>query len=239
MSETNPPPEELRTVIEAMRGDRLSDDRVARLAARLAPMMGPPGGGGSGAGGADGAGASSAGVSRAAVGGKVVVASVLGLGALIGALWLFSVRRSETPTAAIPATATTSASASVSEVPVPGSSASDSATLSVAAPTASSSSKPHVMVKPQPASDPVAEEEILGRARAALAGNPGQALAHTEQHAAKFPSGMLTQEREQIAIGALLGLGRRPEAVARARRFATAWPRSPYVVRLRTLGLLE
>jgi hypothetical protein len=46
---------------------------------------------------------------------------------------------------------------------------------------------------------------------------------------------MLAQEREVIAIDALVRLGRRGEADARARRFVGAYPGSPDVQRVETI----
>src|SRR5262245_24230262 len=49
---------------------------------------------------------------------------------------------------------------------------------------------------------------MLGRAQVALGSNPAQALELTNAHAARFSGGNLAQEREVIAMGALVALGR-------------------------------
>jgi hypothetical protein len=76
------------------------------------------------------------------------------------------------------------------------------------------------------------EVQTLDDARAALAGNPSQALALCNQHAREFPRGMLIEERERIAIEALVGLGRKDAAKARATRFFANFPNSSYRKRI-------
>lgn len=83
---------------------------------------------------------------------------------------------------------------------------------------------------PAPSSDPGAptEIELLRDARLALRQSPGAALAFAEQHARLYPQGKLTQERELIAISALVASGRRTAALSRGARFEQAFPTSPY-----------
>jgi hypothetical protein len=47
---------------------------------------------------------------------------------------------------------------------------------------------------------------------------------------------VLVQERERIAIEALVMLGRHEEAAARARAFETSYPSSPHLRRIRQLA---
>jgi hypothetical protein len=72
------------------------------------------------------------------------------------------------------------------------------------------------------------EPVLLEQARRALASSPASALALTNQHAARFPHGVLAQEREVIAIAALRRLGRGAEADRRAAAFAQAFPGSAH-----------
>jgi hypothetical protein len=72
------------------------------------------------------------------------------------------------------------------------------------------------------------EPVLLEQARRALASSPATALALTNQHAARFPHGVLAQEREVIAIEALRRLGRSAEADRRAAAFAQAFPGSAH-----------
>ncbi|MFO0667370.1 MAG: hypothetical protein U0174_25695 [Polyangiaceae bacterium] len=74
-----------------------------------------------------------------------------------------------------------------------------------------------------------AEQALIDTARSALSrGRGADALAAADDHAKKFPSGRLGEERENIAIQALLGLGRRDEAKRRAERFHRTYPGSLY-----------
>jgi hypothetical protein len=76
-------------------------------------------------------------------------------------------------------------------------------------------------------SDLARERALLDIARAdAAQGEPARVLAVVEQHRQRFPHGRLAEEREALAIRALLSLGRRPEAEARARAFRAAYPNS-------------
>ena len=92
---------------------------------------------------------------------------------------------------------------------------------------------------PEPASPepPAAESEraILQRAQDALRGSPAQALSLTDLHLARYPGGMFAQEREVLAISALLGMGRAADARARARRFVASFPASAHRRRLEVL----
>jgi len=96
-------------------------------------------------------------------------------------------------------------------------------------PPAAAPPKPLVGGTPQAAraSNPAqAEATLLEQARAALSASPAQALRLAQQHAQQFPHGLLTQEREVIAISALRRLGRTTEADARAARFDARYPHS-------------
>lgn len=87
-----------------------------------------------------------------------------------------------------------------------------------------SSPRPSSAVAPDPAAD---ERVLLDRARGAVEREDGaEALAVTEEHARKFPRGALVQEREAIAVRALILLGRRDEARTRIDRFRERFPDS-------------
>lgn len=79
------------------------------------------------------------------------------------------------------------------------------------------------------------EFALLARAQSALAPNPGLALALASDHERNFPNGALVQERELVAISALLRLGRRTEAVGRAARFHQQFPTSVHGRRIDVL----
>ena len=86
-------------------------------------------------------------------------------------------------------------------------------------------------------SEPSAETEValLQAAQAALRDNPTAALALANRHAGRFPSGALAQEREVIAIEALLAVHQRDEANERAARFAREFPNSAHRPRIEAL----
>jgi hypothetical protein len=86
-----------------------------------------------------------------------------------------------------------------------------------------------------PPGDVETEAHLLERAHQALGASPAQALALTEEHAGRFPSGSLGQEREVVAIQALMRLGRVEEARARAARFVAAFPGSAHRSRIEAL----
>ncbi len=89
--------------------------------------------------------------------------------------------------------------------------------------------------QPEPAPTEAASPDefaLLRAARQAVASQPERALSLTEEHAQRFPSGMLAQEREAIAIEALAKLGREAQAQSRAHTFLKAHPGSPYRPRI-------
>lgn len=65
------------------------------------------------------------------------------------------------------------------------------------------------------------------------AGKPEAALAVVREHERRCPTGALVQERERIAIEALVQLGRIDQARGRARAFEQRFPSSPHVGRIR------
>jgi hypothetical protein len=97
-----------------------------------------------------------------------------------------------------------------------------------------------VAARPAPSSEkPRREDEfdLIQRAQEKLASEPARALAILQEHARLFPAGELTQERETMAVEALVREHRKPEAKARAEALLARFPRTPYVARLeRALG---
>ena len=86
--------------------------------------------------------------------------------------------------------------------------------------------------------DVPSEVELLRRARAALGSRPRAAYALTEEHREHYPSGVFAQERDALAIEALLRAGDDGTARELARHFVRDYPASPHAHRFReTLGL--
>ena len=102
-------------------------------------------------------------------------------------------------------------------------------------PAPSSSAELSADSSPPPELSNREELALLARAQAALASNPVTALGLTRDHERKFPHGLLVQEREVVAIDALLRLGRRAEAAGRAVRFHEQFPTSVHGRRLDVL----
>jgi hypothetical protein len=81
---------------------------------------------------------------------------------------------------------------------------------------------------PDPRAAGLSEASLLDLARAELDRNPRRALALTEEHRRRFPSGALGQEREVIAIEALSRMGQTTEARSRGSDFERRYPDSAH-----------
>ena len=82
------------------------------------------------------------------------------------------------------------------------------------------------------ASDPAAELALLSRARRVLTSSPARTLALTTEHAQTYPRGVFAEEREVLAIEALVRAGQTEQAKARATAFTKAHPRSAHLERI-------
>jgi len=235
---------ELKDLLHAGKSEVPDDTKLLELAAKMgiagalgglggAGAAGAGGAGGAGAGagaGAGGAGAAKIGASAAVatkgalavkVGVAVAVVSLAGAGTVAVTSKKASVEES-TPSGIV-ATATTSAApmgaASVTLPP-------RIDPLSI--PSAEPSTKTTTTAKPK------AEDEVkmLERAQDALKSRPEEALALCNEHAKSYPNGMLAQEREVIAVEALMKTGRTAEAKARAEKFKARFPGSSHARRI-------
>lgn len=154
-----------------------------------------------------------------------------GVGAAVGAG--ATRERSPRPTpATIAPVATVDASPTVAPSPpsTPPSLVSEDAGVPIPAVDAGSA---RVAAAPRPApaawrgggGDLAAETAMIDRAHAALARSQAQtALDVAEGHARRFPRGQLAENRESVAIQALVTLGRAVEARERAAAFHRRWP---------------
>jgi outer membrane protein assembly factor BamD (BamD/ComL family) len=77
------------------------------------------------------------------------------------------------------------------------------------------------------------EIDLLRSARAALASRPREAYQLTEQHRNLYPQGVFTQEREALAVEALLRTGDLKLARELAEVFVKRYPSSPHAHRFR------
>jgi len=71
-------------------------------------------------------------------------------------------------------------------------------------------------------------EMILGARRVLRAGDSLRALTLLDAARARFPEGILVQEREALSIEALVRSGQRALATKRAEAFLRAYPKSPH-----------
>jgi len=224
----------LRDALEVAREELPAPEQLDSLAARIAPLLGAPPGGGGGAGGAGGGGggavtaASGAGSGLTAKGalGVLLVGATLAAGG--GAAFLgMSGRGSSTPT---PAVVSPDAPTPAAPLPDPFPAEPEPVAPVEPPPSVPEPVRPGGRAPAQTAApeDPEAEVRLLQQAQDALSGSPTQALALAREHTRRFPRGTLAQEREVLAIDALVRLGRTAEAQTRADRFHSRWPGSSH-----------
>lgn len=244
----------LRDALEAGREESPSPSQLAGLAAKLgiaaaigglggvgaasavkAAGAGAAGAGGGAAGGAAGAagaakaagaGAAVAGASAKAIVGTsaaVKIIAIVGTSTALVVGGTVAVRESAKPqpTPTVMPTASTIATATATAIATATATAATTAipTTTTTTPT----NAPSTALEPL---DPADEVRLLQDAQDALRAAPARALALANQHAQRAPHGTLTQEREVIAIEALVKLGREGEARRRAARFQAAYPNS-------------
>ena len=90
------------------------------------------------------------------------------------------------------------------------------------------------------AHDPAFDElRQVARLRELSETNPTKAIEIADEGNRMFPNGLLYQERESIAIRALVQVRRRSEAQARAQRLLDAFPRGPFSALVRRETGLE
>jgi hypothetical protein len=89
-------------------------------------------------------------------------------------------------------------------------------------------------VEPALSPSPPSELDLIRRAET-LRGSPARLLAVLDEHARFYPDGMLAQEREVLAIEALVAEGQRGAAEQRASRMAQRYPGSAHLRRVRVL----
>jgi hypothetical protein len=90
-------------------------------------------------------------------------------------------------------------------------------------------------LRTQPKRVPAPDELALIRDAQAARQTPGQVLQLLAQHRKHYPDGLLSQEREILAVEALLASGQRARAESQARAFVRAYPGSVHLVRLRSM----
>lgn len=214
-------PAGLRDAMRAANADVGTDAQVARLAQRLGPLLGPAGP------------ATPVTAASKAVGLKLGLAGA----ALIvagGGAWLLSASRSAAPSPAPVSVGVTSSSKAqpvvVASPALPAAPTSDASAAQVE-PTPAVAAPTKLPEKPSPPVLP-SEADLLEQARTAIKSDPARALQRANEHAARFPRGVLVQEREVLAIQALRQLGRSAEADRRTDAFVKAFPGSAFARKL-------
>jgi hypothetical protein len=226
----------LRTLFRAGRSDLPEEARLAAIADRLDGSL-PAG---------DPTAYASAGAERLKVVGSLAVIAV-GLG-----VWMHMHRATAraTPGQVLPpppnpiANVTAIAIATSGETVAPAPSADIMSALAPApATSATRDARPARRATSHPGSGPLSagsldgetELALLQEAEGDLRADPAEALAVAARHEARFPHGALVQEREVIAIDALVRLGRVEDARARASRFVKDFASSAHRTRVETL----
>jgi hypothetical protein len=214
----------LRDVLRAAQADVGTDAQLARLAQRLGPMLGPV------------APVTPTAPSAAGLSG-VAKLGLAGLALVVagGGAWLASASHpagpppAPTPAHAVAPPAVEVKPSAVSASPAPP--VSEVIVDGATPPPTTASVRAKLPTKPTPPAQPT-EAELLEQARAAMKVDPARALQRANEHAARFPGGVLVQEREVIAIQALRTLGRSSDADRRAQAFAKAFPGSAFARKL-------
>jgi hypothetical protein len=221
-------PAPLRTLLRAAADDGPTDAELASLGRRVAPLLAAP-------------------VSPptiAARWGLVKGALVSGVVTAVigGGIAAYVLMRGGPPPAAVtPAPAPSIAPAvaePVSPAPPPAPTPPPAVVPLPAAEPPPAPAPPAPVPRHSVASKPVtpSEVEMLEQARAALhGGDAGRALALAADHGRAYRDGMLAEERDAIAIEALVKLERMDEARGRWDKFTSAYPRSNYRARLQRL----
>ena len=218
----------LSTLLQAGRAERPSEAQLSALAKRLGPTFSAPPSGGGGAAGAAAAGAPLV---------PLVIGGLLALG--IATVWLSTrsanPRASEAPRHAQPVldARPVPRAASTPRTPVP---AAPNAGPVIVDGASTSKPAPHARpAAPTRAQDSAVELALLEEAHRKLTTDPRRTLEVAETHLRLFPRGQYEQEREVLAIEALLALHRGARATARATRFLARHPESSHARRIRAL----
>lgn len=217
-------PADAREAIAAAKAAGLlgpSSDVRARMRARLVGAL-PGGGGGEGEGGSGSGSGSGAGLPRAPL---WVVAAALAVG---GAVGLLVPRAPVERVIVVNAPAVSAAASVVASAASPGLPSIDTRDLPSAPSIAARTNAGADASAARGGDDHLAAERAaLDVARTALGrGDGANALAACDEHARRFPRGALGEEREAIAVQALVLEHRSDDARARAERFRKTHPRS-------------
>ena len=214
-----PTPAPLGQLFASAVRDVPSEQELATLAERLGHALGP----------AARAPRGASSLAKAGIASGVV--ALIAVGALVARQRLHDAASvADRPSSSSTPSAAPSASAQGSNPPATSPSSSGEGAEGSALPPPSPSTPPRIEAPKSSARAPegASEAALLEKARRLLGSAPATALALTNEHQTRFPRGVLSQEREVIAIEALRRLQRTAEADARAAAFAKAFPGSAH-----------
>lgn len=231
--------EGLEGLFRVARSTAASEAERAALRARLAPELGGPEGGGGGGGAARHGSPGAAGAARlplAAFAGAATAALLVG----IGVYFAYAGHESSADASPIdpgePAAVEVGALEWARAEPVDD--VEPERGPAPAAPEVESAETPAPVRPSRPAAPAGLDEaDLIDRAQRSLATSPREALRWVSRHRRAHPRGVLSQEREVIAVDALSRLGRGAAARRRADAFLARWPGSAHAPRVR--GLVE
>jgi hypothetical protein len=163
------------------------------------------------------------GVAAKALTAKVVIGVALGGSTLAAGGYWATHRRAETPAVSV-----------ASDRPIPQPIAEPPAAIAAPDPLAAPDRPSRPIDEPKQRSLLAIESRMLTDARAELrGGDPRAAMATLDRMQARFPKGVLMQEREVLTIQVLAALGDGAAASRKAREFLKAYPSSPHAPQLR------
>jgi hypothetical protein len=162
-----------------------------------------------------------------AVGSKIALGLAFAVGVAAGVVGDRAVVDRTPPPIASPSAVTTIVIPSVS-APLPEMSEAVPVGALPSAPAATNVAPAKTVTEPVPSSRGLAAERaLLDVARSALArGEAAEALSAAERHRREYADGALVEEREAIAIKALVALGRKDEAAQRLANLERTHPNS-------------
>lgn len=234
--------EELRDVIGALREGGRDERSRATIAAGLGSLLAepaaPPGdgaGGSSPPGGSGGMGTSGASrllpIAGGVTGAIVLLALLLSATSKPKPVAAPAERDSVEPSVGVPVPTRTPAEPVEAEpAPTPA----EPEPAAQAARVRTAAARPAPPAEPTPA-EPRSEIALLREARAAVTSQPSRALALCGDHQRHYPNGVLGEEREVIAVKALLALGRVGDAQRRGRSFLRTHESSAHRARIEAL----
>jgi len=210
----------LAGALESAGADFPSEAQLAAVEASLLPKLGPGGGGG-------GAAATATATPVAPIAIAAVATLVVGAG-IFAAL-------GDAPAAEVEAPVEARSVAPPPEAPNVGAASAPTETTHAAeAPNVGAAGAPtettHAADGP-----PLDEGALLERARRLVRSDPDAARAALDTHRARFPDGVLTEERQSLAVELLHRSGETAEARAALTAFAADFPGSVHLPRLRAL----